>query len=194
MSVFYNAVNHTMGQAIKETEYSSFLTSPNQEKIPAWKPCSYTVNTGIKSWNLVTCDRSQNSWQKNLKNNDAQTFIRPFLIELTLRTPCNSSCCKITHSNWNGYSSRMKHDFYCQSPKHQFSLWPQYSLLRQTLMWGTEMCTNIRVFHSLIPVSDWYKFNYLIREVFWNWNENWLKDTYNHIFNWNYDLSCNFSK
>lgn len=49
MSVFYNAVNHTMGQAIKETEYSSFLTSPNQEKIPAWKPCSYTVNTGIKS-------------------------------------------------------------------------------------------------------------------------------------------------
>lgn len=88
------------------------------------KPCRYTVNIGIKSWNLVSCDRCQNSWQKNLKYNDARTFIHPFFN--ALKTPCNSSCCKITHSNWNGYSSRMRHDFYCQSPKYQFSLWTQY--------------------------------------------------------------------
>lgn len=48
MAVFCNEVNHTLGQTIKGTEYSSFLTSSNQEKIPAWKPCSYTASTGIK--------------------------------------------------------------------------------------------------------------------------------------------------
>lgn len=48
MPIFYNEVNHTLGQTIKGTEYTSFLTSPNQEKIPAWKPCSYTASTGIK--------------------------------------------------------------------------------------------------------------------------------------------------